>query len=192
MEKSESLSSLTATLARPDSTPILTSDRCSCLGFDRILDEDDRYINVADRVRVMRGPEKRVNAGKALQPLIQRFIERRKTHYGTNPAATPSTSATGANLFSAPSGEGGPVEPTIPASGINLNAKAFEKVKVRGGGVPARRSGFMNRQMSNSGASTPIAGLSRSPDRSTLSTVTSAPRGEGEREALLGRKDVDE
>jgi metal transporter CNNM len=130
----------------------------------RIIDESDNWISIPERVRVVRGPEKRVNAGKALAPLIQGVIERRKTHYGTVAATTATT-----------------------APPPQVKAKAFDKIRVKGGEIPDRRSGFLNRQMSSSGVNTPL--LSRSPTNPSMmiANVNGGEREPSERDTLLSR-----
>lgn len=137
---------------------------------NRIIDESDNWISIPERVRVVRGPEKRVNAGKALAPLIQGVIERRKTHYGTIAAASTNTT-----------------------SSPPVNAKAFDKIKVKGGEAPDRRSGFLNRNFSSSGANSPL--VARSPTRSLRDASPSGYEDQDqdrEREALLSRSRRDE
>ncbi|KAK4698350.1 hypothetical protein P7C70_g7930, partial [Phenoliferia sp. Uapishka_3] len=90
-----------------------------------IVDETDIYVDVQQKIKVVRGPNKRA-AGKALAPLIQGVIERRKAFI-----RRPTTEYGAIKDGSAPKPQ------PIP--------KAFSKVKLRGGGEPERRSDLVDR-----------------------------------------------
>ncbi|GAA5844576.1 hypothetical protein JCM5353_001322 [Sporobolomyces roseus] len=91
---------------------------------EEIVDETDLYVDIHMKTKVIRGPRKPA-AGK-LAPLIAGVIERRRQARRTNTAEfTPGN---------------GQIEVTIPtAAGRNTSKSGFDKVKLRGGGVPERR-----------------------------------------------------
>ncbi|KAL8292145.1 hypothetical protein RQP46_001611 [Phenoliferia psychrophenolica] len=137
--------------------------------IEEIVDETDIYVDVQQKIKVVRGPSKRA-AGKALAPLIQGVIERRKGH----------RQASGADYGTLEYGaaKDGAQVPTPPTP------KAFSKVKLRGGGEPERRSDLVDRietRMSRA--------PSFDPEQQPLST---SPTGgadlNGETRPLLGSK----
>ncbi|KAM0749153.1 DUF21-domain-containing protein [Meredithblackwellia eburnea MCA 4105] len=151
---------------------------------EEIVDETDIYVDVHNKIKVVRGPNKRA-AGKALAPLIQGVIERRRGHrqrtgtvdYGSigDGRASPNLSA-GADKDLYPHSQQGSETPS-PSGGVSaplqppLTPKAFHKVKLRGGGQPERRSDLVERIESGAvGTRTPLLQgggqvLSSSPER---------------------------
>lgn len=90
---------------------------------EEIVDETDLYVDIHMKTKVIRGPRKPA-AGK-LAPLIAGVIERRRQARRTNTAEfVPSN---------------GQLEVTIPSANRNTAKSGFDKVKLRGGGVPERR-----------------------------------------------------
>ncbi|GAA5974567.1 hypothetical protein JCM21900_001746 [Sporobolomyces salmonicolor] len=120
---------------------------------EEIVDETDLYVDIHTKTKVIRTPARKPAAGK-LAPLIAGVIERRQQARRNNTAefATPEAAAT-------PDGRS-----AIPPTG-------FDKVKLRGGGIPERRVA--------SGLSTPRPEPMSPPDDQ------SGSHG-GERQPLLG------
>ncbi|GAA5865179.1 hypothetical protein JCM1840_003934 [Sporobolomyces johnsonii] len=119
---------------------------------EEIVDETDLYVDIHTKTKVIRTPARKPAAGK-LAPLIAGVIERRRQARRNNTADyTPEAAATPDGRSAAP--------PT-----------GFDKVKLRGGGIPERRVA--------SGATTPRMDQVSPPDDQ------SGPNG-GERQPLLG------
>ncbi|GAA6005465.1 hypothetical protein JCM11491_003651 [Sporobolomyces phaffii] len=110
---------------------------------EEIVDETDLYVDIHMKTKVIRAPRKPA-AGK-LAPLIAGVIERRRQARRNNTAElTPGN---------------GLVE-TADNTGRNTPRTGFDKVKLRGGGVPERR-------ITSTGAQTPRT-VSGSPDSSAF------------------------
>lgn len=106
----------------------------------------DLYVDLHNKIKVVRGPARRVAAGKALAPLIQGVIERRQV-YRTSSHNYGSTNT------------------DSPAPHVPPPAKAFQKVVVKGAG--SRRTAFGN-GVDASQLNTPFG----SPPNSTVATAT--------------------
>ncbi|ORY89765.1 hypothetical protein BCR35DRAFT_329115 [Leucosporidium creatinivorum] len=78
---------------------------------EEIVDETDLYVDLNNKIKVVRGPSKRVATGKALAPLIAGVIERRHARR----------------------------QNTVDYGSGNVAAVAFDKVKLRNGKTPDRR-----------------------------------------------------
>ncbi|GAA5915406.1 hypothetical protein JCM6882_001415 [Rhodosporidiobolus microsporus] len=113
---------------------------------EEIVDETDLYIDIHAKTKVVRAPTRKPASGGKLAPLIAGVIERRRQARRQNTAEFPGPNGVPDSTV----GTDRPNTPVPPASG-------FDKVRVRGGGLPERRL------VSSSGYGTPSAGSS-SPD----------------------------
>ncbi|SCZ89656.1 BZ3500_MvSof-1268-A1-R1_Chr9g10528 [Microbotryum saponariae] len=138
---------------------------------EEIVDETDLYVDLNNKIKVVRGPAKRVATGKALAPLIAGVIERRHArrqntstnlNYGTN-ESTPNGAS-----------------PKPPHPKPNPAQTAFDKVKLRNGKLPDRRQRILD------GAS-PSLHAERSGSPSSMSGLDDETSTLGERKPLLGR-----
>ncbi|KAI5477554.1 DUF21 and CBS domain containing protein [Pseudohyphozyma bogoriensis] len=146
---------------------------------EEIIDESDVYVDVHNKIKVVRGPQKpQVASGKALAPLIQGVIERRRVHRKRTTADYGSMTVVSNYEGQEPGSE---VPPT-PAAGVNTAAKAFAKVKVKGGGPAERRSDLVKK--GGDGTATATA----SPRMLEEGSLTDEPMEQGETETapLLG------
>ncbi|KAG0654293.1 hypothetical protein C6P46_001813 [Rhodotorula mucilaginosa] len=166
---------------------------------EEIVDETDLYIDIHAKTKVVRAPARRSAKEGKLAPLIAGVIERRRQarrqntidggpaiHFTDNgnsngngantTSSTAASSSTGLNT-GASTAQAGRNTPVMPPLQHHVTS-GFDKVRVRGGGIPERRI--------FSGVSTPIPNGSRPSSRNTSRT-----RGESERTPLLknGKKD---
>ncbi|GAA5844786.1 hypothetical protein JCM9279_002920 [Rhodotorula babjevae] len=109
---------------------------------EEIVDETDLYIDIHAKTKVVRAPARKqaAGAGKQLAPLIAGVIERRRQARRQNTADPPGSFGLPDSAYTT-DGRSTPALGAGPASG-------FDKVRVRGGGVPERRPG--------NGATTPL------------------------------------
>ncbi|GJN91092.1 hypothetical protein Rhopal_004109-T1 [Rhodotorula paludigena] len=108
---------------------------------EEIVDETDLYIDIHAKTKVVRAPARKQAPGNGkLAPLIAGVIERRRQARRQNTVELPGPN--GVPESSGPSTDGrNTPAPAAPSSG-------FDKVRLRGGGVPERRVA--------SGAATPM------------------------------------
>ncbi|BGP56244.1 cell agglutination protein Mam3 [Rhodotorula sphaerocarpa] len=162
---------------------------------EEIIDETDLYIDIHAKTRVVRAQNRKTTKEGKLGPLIageSRVIERRRQARRANTADLPPNAGNGAR--------GGNSNGTNTASSSNTTiarsstpvmpplqhhvTSGFDKVRVRGGGLPERRV--------PSGANTPVPNGSRalSPARraQVQSATAAAARSEGERAPLLKKQ----
>ncbi|GAA5965562.1 hypothetical protein JCM3765_007381 [Sporobolomyces pararoseus] len=92
---------------------------------EEIVDETDLYVDIHMKTKVIRAPRKPA-AGK-LAPLIAGVIERRRQARRNNTA----DGTNGTNPFA--------LDTANNTTGVNTPKSGFDKVKLRGGGVPERR-----------------------------------------------------
>ncbi|BGO92047.1 hypothetical protein BJY59DRAFT_689517 [Rhodotorula toruloides] len=132
---------------------------------EEIVDETDLYIDIHAKTKVVRAPARKPAVGNGkLAPLIAGVIERRRQARRHNTAEFLGPNGVPDSNFST-EGRNTPMPGAAPSG--------FDKVKLRGGGVPERRIA------SGSGANTPVRGHSR------LRTENLAIKGNGERTPLL-------
>lgn len=93
---------------------------------EEIIDETDLYVDVGAKVKVIRGPAKRLATGKALAPLIVSIIERRRNQTSGDYGA-----------LGGASGEQ-PVLNPPPNDTLHPATQAFDRVK-RGGAADRRQ-----------------------------------------------------
>ncbi|GAA5881080.1 hypothetical protein JCM3774_003005 [Rhodotorula dairenensis] len=164
---------------------------------EEIVDETDLYIDIHAKTKVVRAPARRSAKEGKLGPLIAGVIERRRQARRQNtidggsilPAPADPSNGNGASSTTASSGAGtvtNTATGAAPAAGVagrdtpvmpplqHHMTSGFDKVRVRGGGIPERRI--------LSGVNTPIPNGSRPASRNTSRVRAAA---ESERTPLL-------
>ncbi|KAK4054686.1 cell agglutination protein Mam3 [Microbotryomycetes sp. JL221] len=142
---------------------------------EEIIDETDLYVDLNNKVKVVRGPSKRVSTGKALAPLIAGVIERRRGQRQNTREQHPSD---------------------------NVASAAFDKVKLRNGNTPDRRHAIINGGSSTNSPQPNQSNRAGSPrftdepestsdiavDTTTTTTTTTTQTANDERKPLLGNQ----
>ncbi|GAA5992374.1 hypothetical protein JCM10908_000452 [Rhodotorula pacifica] len=157
---------------------------------EEIVDETDLYIDIHAKTKVVRAPARRSAKEGKLGPLIAGVIERRRqarrqntseptvafadVHESTGNGTSSAATSGGNTATNANTGTAGRNTPVMPPLQHHVTS-GFDKVRVRGGGIPERR-------IVSSGINSPVPNRSRASSRNP-----SLARGESERTPLLQR-----
>ncbi|KAH9813456.1 hypothetical protein DFH28DRAFT_974305 [Melampsora americana] len=117
---------------------------------EEIIDETDQYVDVAHKIKVVRKPLTSRATTKGLAPLLKGVIEKRRQTGDYGPR---SEGGDGTDVTSLVNGQIGSVPVMMHSNsvtesehGISRRSAAFDKVKLKGGETPARRSDSQNRR----------------------------------------------